>query len=142
MDVRAVVRGAARIALGGGLVFTGSAHFVVADTFRAQVPPWMPAPEAVIAISGVIELVLAAGLLFLPRYQVEFGWATAALLLAVFPGNISQYLTQSDAFGLDTDRGRFIRLFFQPLFIAWALWCTGAWRARRDGRGGHREATA
>lgn len=135
-DPRALVRLIARLALGGGFAFTGSAHFVVADRFLGQMPPWMPAPEAIIAVSGVMELMLAAGLLFLPKYQVQFGWASAALLLAVFPGNISQYLTASDAFGLDTDRSRFIRLFFQPLFIAWALWCTGAWRAWRAGRRG------
>ncbi|MFW6186773.1 MAG: hypothetical protein ACOC84_02055, partial [Actinomycetota bacterium] len=52
--------------------------------------------------------------------------------VAVFPGNVSQYLTGTDAFGLDTDTSRLVRLFFQPALVVWALWSTGAWRAGRD----------
>jgi len=46
--------------------------------------------------------------------------------VAIFPGNISQWLTRTDAFGLDTDEARLIRLFFQPLLVLWALWSTRA----------------
>ncbi len=42
----------------------------------------------------------------------------------MFPGNISQWLTQTDAFGLNTDEARLTRLFFQPLLVIWALWST------------------
>ena len=38
----------------------------------------------------------------------------------------------ADAFGLDSDRARLVRLFFQPVLVAWALWSTGAWRAWRN----------
>ena len=47
----------------------------------------------------------------------------------IFPGNISQYVNLIDAFGLNTDQARFVRLFFQPVLVLWALWATGAWRA-------------
>ena len=57
------------------------------------------------------------------------GGVTAAFFVAIFPGNISQYVTGTDAFGLDSDRARLVRLFFQPVLVAWALWSTGAWRA-------------
>jgi uncharacterized membrane protein len=59
------------------------------------------------------------------------GWVVAAFFVAIFPGNISQYLNGIDAFGLDSDTSRLVRLFFQPLLVVWALWCTGAWRARK-----------
>ena len=59
------------------------------------------------------------------------GWLTAAFFVAIFPGNISQYLTATDAFGLDTDEARFTRLFFQPLLVIWALWSTGALTRKR-----------
>jgi uncharacterized membrane protein len=62
------------------------------------------------------------------------GWLTAAFFVAIFPGNISQWLTQTDAFGLNTDSARLTRLFFQPLLVLWALWATGAWRAWRASR--------
>jgi uncharacterized membrane protein len=42
----------------------------------------------------------------------------------VFPGNISQYVKHRDAFGLDTDTRRFVRLLFQPVLVAWAVWST------------------
>ena len=48
----------------------------------------------------------------------------AAFFVAIFPGNISQYVNGIDAFGLDTERARLVRLFFQPLLVAWALWAT------------------
>jgi uncharacterized membrane protein len=70
-------------------------------------------------------------LLFLSRWRVPMGWIIAALFVAVFPGNISQFVTHSAAFGLDSDLSRGIRLIFQPLLILWALWCSGAWAAWR-----------
>lgn len=54
--------------------------------------------------------------------------------MAIFPGNISQYLTGSDAFGPNSDAARAIRLLFQPVLVAWALWSTGAWQAWRARR--------
>jgi uncharacterized membrane protein len=54
------------------------------------------------------------------------GTITALFFIAIFPGNISQWLTQTDAFGLNTDEARLIRLFFQPLLVIWALTSTGA----------------
>jgi hypothetical protein len=56
------------------------------------------------------------------------GLLAAAFFIAIFWGNISQYINKVDAFGLNSDRARFIRLLFQPLLVIWALWSTGAWR--------------
>lgn len=131
-----VVRAVARVLLGAALVFAGVSHLTFARTaFYAQIPPWLPLnAEFVIAASGVVEIVLGLALVVLPRWRVPLGWLTAALFVVVFPGNVSQYLTHSDAFGLDSDRSRAIRLAFQPLLILWALWSTGAWAAWRAGR--------
>lgn len=128
-------RAAGRWLLAGLLTFTGIGHFTAADSFRAQVPPWMPWPEAVIAVSGAIELALALALVALPRHRALVGWLTAAFFVGIFPGNISQFVTGTSAFGLDSDLARGVRLLLQPVLICWALWCTGAWRAwRRRGR--------
>lgn len=124
----------ARWVLGGFLLFAGVGHFVSANAFIAQVPPWLPMPEAIVAVSGVVELALGFSLLALRKYRVQVGWIVAAFFVAVFPGNISQFLTHSDAFGLDSDLSRSIRLLFQPVLVAWALWCTGAWSAWRSHR--------
>ena len=130
----------ARWLLAAFLAFAGVSHFTRADQFRAQGPPWMPAPEAVVAISGVMEIALGVALVALPKWRAHAGWIVAAFFVAVFPGNISQFLTRSDAFGLNSDAARAVRLLFQPLLVAWALWCTGAWSAWRARRRSHAEA--
>jgi uncharacterized membrane protein len=123
------VRHAARYLLGAALIYAGVGHFTFSRvTFQAQVPPWLPLDaDFVVLASGAVEIALGLGLIFITRYRKQIGWLTAAFFLAVFPGNISQYLTQTDAFGLNTDEARAIRLLFQPLLILWALWATAAW---------------
>jgi uncharacterized membrane protein len=79
----------------------------------------------------VVEIVLGAAVWLVRRRRVQLGWVVAAFFVLVFPGNVSQFLTHSSAFGLDSDLSRGVRLLFQPLLVAWALWCTGAWTAFR-----------
>jgi len=124
-------RTAARWLLGGVLVYAGAAHLTFArDEFQAQVPDWVPLDaDLVVLASGIIEIGLGAALLLWRSRRVEVGLATAAFFIAIFPGNIAQYVEGTDAFGLDSDRARLIRLFFQPVLVAWALWSTRAWRA-------------
>jgi uncharacterized membrane protein len=124
-----IVRHAARYLLGAALIYAGIGHFTFSRlAFQAQVPPWVPLdPDFVVLASGAVEIALGLGLIFISRYRKQIGWLTAAFFLAIFPGNISQYLTQTDAFGLNTDEARAIRLLFQPLLILWALWATDAW---------------
>jgi uncharacterized membrane protein len=123
------VRNAARYLLGAALIYAGVGHFTFSRlAFQAQVPPWVPLDaDFVVLASGAVEIALGLALIFISRYRKQIGWLTAAFFVAVFPGNISQYLTQTDAFGLNTDEARAIRLLFQPLLILWALWATNAW---------------
>ena len=129
MKLMKAVRHAARYLLGAALIYAGVGHFTFSRVaFQAQVPPWLPLdPDFVVLASGAVEIALGLGLIFVARYRKQIGWLTAAFFLAIFPGNISQYLTQTDAFGLNTDEARAIRLLFQPLLIIWALWATAAW---------------
>ena len=73
------------------------------------------------------QITLGLALIILVRYRVAVGFAVAAFFIAVFPGNVSQLVTHTDAFGLSSDLARGIRLVFQPLLVVWALWSTGAW---------------
>ena len=129
-------RRAARVALGTFLIFTGVSHLSFGRTaFRAQVPTWLPVDADVVVIaSGVVEIALGASLVLLTRRQVSVGWVVAIFFVLVFPGNISQFVTHANAFGLDSDLARGMRLLFQPLLVILALWCTGAWAAVRKGR--------
>ncbi|WP_456789207.1 DoxX family protein [Cellulomonas sp. P5_C5] len=125
-----------RITLGAMLLFAGTSHLTFArEEFAAQVPPWVPVDtDTVVVGSGMVELALGGALVALPKQRVAVGWVVAAFFVAIFPGNISQLVTRTDAFGLDSDRARAIRLVFQPLLVLWALWSTGAWKAWRESR--------
>ncbi len=129
-------RTVARWVLGGFLLVAGTAHLTWSrDTFQAQVPDWVPLDaDLVVVLSGIVELALGAALILARRHRALVGWVVAAFFVAVFPGNISQFVDGDAAFGLDSDLARGVRLLFQPLLIVWALWCTGAWAAWRTGR--------
>jgi uncharacterized membrane protein len=118
----------ARALLGTALIFAGVGHFTfLRQEFQAQVPSWLPLDaDFVVLASGAVEITLGVAL-FSSRHRKLIGWLTAAFFLAIFPGNISQYLTGTDAFGLNSDEARLIRLFFQPVLMLWALWSTDAW---------------
>jgi uncharacterized membrane protein len=127
-----IFRSFARFLLGFALVYAGTGHLSFSrQEFQAQVPTWLPLdPDFVVLASGFVEIVLGLALIAAKKYRTQVGWLTAAFFLAIFPGNISQYLTQTDAFGLNTDEARALRLVFQPLLILWALWSTGIFGSR------------
>jgi uncharacterized membrane protein len=128
------LRALARWALGGAMIFAGFTHlFWGRREFQAQVPDWTTAgtgfdKDDVVIASGVVEVMLGAALVVFRGSRRTVGTILAAFFVAIFPGNVEQYLKHRDGFGLDSDRKRLVRLFFQPVLVAWALWST------RDGR--------
>jgi len=135
-----ILRTVFRLVLGAFLLLAGISHLTVnREAFLAQVPTWLPLEgDFVVIASGIVEIILGASLLALGRYRVQVGWIVAAFFVAIFPGNISQLVTHTDSFGLNTDLDRTIRLLFQPVLVLWALWSTGAWKAFREYRAGGR----
>ena len=127
------MRKIAQVVLGLGLVFTGTTHLAANRAeFRAQVPTiFKDYADFVVLASGVVEILLGLGLIIAWKYRAQIGWAVALFFVAIFWGNISQFINGVDAFGLNSDRARATRLLFQPLLVIWALWSTGAWRAWR-----------
>jgi len=114
----------ARKLLGGGLIFAGISHLTFARRqFRAQVPDWVPLEkDNTVLLSGLAEIALGSSVALAgPAHQKAVGRAAAAFFVAVFPGNLSQYAKRRSAFGLNTDRKRFARLFLQPALIYWAM---------------------
>ncbi len=117
----------ARFVLGAGLVLAGISHLTVArKEFKAQVPNWVPLErDDTVVYSGVAEIALGSALVLAQGGKQRWvGRVAAAFFIAVFPGNIAQYTHHRRAFGLDTDKKRFARLFFQPLLVWWALGST------------------
>ena len=123
-----------QIVLGLALAYAGVGHLTTSRAeFQAQVPTvFAEYADFVVLASGVVEIALGVGLIALWKDRVQIGWTVAAFFVAVFWGNISQYVNGVDAFGLDTDTKRLVRLFFQPLLVMWALGSTGAWKSWRS----------
>ncbi|MCJ8209033.1 DoxX family membrane protein [Mucilaginibacter sp. RS28] len=118
----------ARITLGAFLAFAGISHLTFnRSEFLAQVPKWLPVnPDLTVILSGIVEISLGLALIFAVRYKKWMGITAAVFFVLIFPGNIAQYVNKVNAFGLNTDKARLIRLFFQPVLILWALWSTNA----------------
>lgn len=122
-----VARAVARVLLALLLVAAGVSHLSPGRRgYRIVVPPWATRmlrldTDAIIVASGIVELMLGAALVVLPRERRRVGAAIAAFFVAVFPGNVHQWRTGQPAPLMRTDRARFIRLLLQPVLIAWAL---------------------
>jgi len=126
-----------RILLALFMVYAGISHLTFNRIdFQAQVPDWVPlSKDLVVVLSGVVEIAFGLILMLWKKQRATVGWALALFFVLVFPGNVAQYLDGKDAFGaLESDSARLIRLFFQPVLIAWALWSTGAWQTWRNSK--------
>lgn len=114
-----------RVALSVMFVVTGLAHFTKTGELAAMIPPVLPAPVAMVYVTGVLELVFSTLLLLRP--QAALGWALAAFLVALLPVNIYSAVYET---GLGGHGAWYLwfRVPLQVLFILWALVFTGAWR--------------
>jgi uncharacterized membrane protein len=127
-----------QLLLGLFLTFAGISHLGSnRSEFLAQVPTWLPLNgDFVVVASGIVEIALGIALItttfILKQYRKQVGIAVAIFFILIFPGNINQYVNKIDAFGLDTDQKRLIRLFFQPLLVIWALWASGVGVRKRS----------
>ena len=121
------LQGVARVLLGLAMVLAGVGHLTfLREDFRAQVPEWVPFEvDDTVLVSGAGEIAMGGALILLPKERRRIGALLAAFFVAIFPGNLSQLRNHRDAFGLDTDTKRAVRLLFQPVLVLWALWSTG-----------------
>ncbi|MEZ4265538.1 MAG: DoxX family membrane protein [Myxococcota bacterium] len=116
------VRTALRWVLTVAMIAIGVGHFVDPAPFVTIVPPFLPAPLALVYISGVFEILGGLGLI-LPATRRAAGFGLVALFIAVFPANI--YMAVADV----PMNGQHLhpvalwgRLPLQFLLMAWALW--------------------
>lgn len=131
MTSRSRRRAISRGVLAAFMVFMGVLHFVAIDLFVQIVPPFLPAPRALVWLSAVFDVLLGAGLLVrASRRWSSFG--LAALFVAIFPANIYMAVANVDIVGLPSwfphlsETAKWVRLPVQLAFIWWAL------RAGRD----------
>ena len=131
LNVISALKPLLQLLLGAFLTSAGISHLGSNRTeFLAQVPTWLPLNgDFVVVASGIVEITLGISLItttfILKQYRKKVGIVVAIFFILIFPGNINQYVNKIDAFGLDTDQKRLIRLFFQPLLVIWAVWASG-----------------
>ena len=116
-------------------VIAGILHFIVPELYAQIIPPFLPAPLALVYLSGVAEIAVGIGVL-IPRTRRYAAWATIALLIAIFPANV--YMATSmvvvDGIGGNDPSPliRWGRLPLQGVLILWAYWYTEPDLAPRD----------
>jgi len=117
------VRDKASYAIACGFLFTGVSHFTNPARFVAMMPPFIPAHDVMVAVSGIAELAGAMGLM-IPATRRTAGFGLIALLLAIFPANIYVAVASKTVVGMpDAPWYYWVRLPFQPVYIAWISWC-------------------
>lgn len=114
---RAALRGLAAIFFVGA----GTNHFLMPEIYLGMMPPWLPAPLAMNAVSGLAEVLGGIGLL-IPATRRMAGWGLIALLVAVFPANL-HVAWQGEMPGTHfSPRVLWLRLPLQAVFLAWVWW--------------------
>ncbi len=109
-----------RIAASALFLVSGTLHFAKPDVFRHIVPPSLPAPSVLVAVSGAAELAGAVGLWLVPtRRPAAFG--LIALLFAVFPANVYMALEHERFAAVAPAWVLYARLPLQALLIVW-MW--------------------
>lgn len=106
------------------MVLAGLSHFTMTATYTAIVPNYLPAPVALVYISGVLEIVLGLALQA-PATRRLAAWGLIALFIAVLPANVHQAMHNLQPPGLEMSPTMlWVRLPIQLVLIAWAYWMT------------------
>lgn len=118
------VRLAARAGMAVAMAFAGISHLLLPTPFLQHLPTWVPMREELIFVTGLLEIALGLALLLRQPLRRWAGLALAGYLVAVFPSNIYVAVAGVDVDGQPGGAYPWLRLPFQLLFIAWALWST------------------
>lgn len=117
-----MIREILRWLLAGLMVFVGVLHFTHNAMFARVVPNYLPAPEALVYISGFFEILGGVGLL-IPAFSRAAGWGLVALYIAVFPANVHMAIHQIPLGDQSAPSALlWARLPLQLVLIAWAYW--------------------
>lgn len=111
-----------RIAMCAMLLFTALGHLLFTEGMSKMIPDFIPLKSTVTILTGVLEIVMAIGILF-PNYQKTTGWILIAFLLLMLPANIKASLENLN-YQTGTYDGKglsylWFRIPLQVFFIAW-----------------------
>ena len=121
---RSSMRRAALVGMALAMAFAGVSHLLMPTPFVQHLPTWVPMREELILLTGLLEIALGVTLLLRQPLRRLAGLALAGYLIAVFPANVYVAVAGIDVEGQPGGAYHWLRLPFQLLFIAWALWST------------------
>lgn len=112
-----------RISFAIAYSIVGVVHLVSPEKLSYMIPEFIPYPETMVYLSGVLEIGFSV-LLLIPGYQKVAGWLIIGLLLAVFPANVHVAINNLPAPGGLPAEPWYLwsRLAFQPIYISWVWW--------------------
>ena len=117
-------RGAAAIGLAVLFIFTGTGHFIDAETMAQMLPAWIPERVLLVYLTGVLEFAIAAGFL-VRKFRRCTGWAAAAVLIVFFPANIYAAFNHIPMGGHEWGPVYLlIRAPLQAIILLWVYWFT------------------
>ena len=123
-DVRPRMRTVLRWLLTMFMVVAGANHFVAPGVYVAMVPRALPAPAALVYISGAAEILGGLGMI-LPATRRLAGWGLIALFVAIFPANINMAVHHLSLGGREVATwALWARLPLQAVLVVWAYWCS------------------
>ena len=114
----------ARRGMAAAMVVAGVAHLAGPDPFVQHLPTWVPARDALVFVTGVIEIGFGVALLAARAHRAVIGRLLAMFLIAIWPANVYVAAAGVDVEGQPDGAYAWIRLPFQILFVAWTLWST------------------
>lgn len=119
------IRGFFRVLMGVLFILAGVNHFISPGAYLPLIPPYLPFPEILNIVSGVLEVLFGSGLMT-KAYRKWSAYGIIFLMIAFIPAHI--YHIQMD--GCVSNKiciplwAAWIRLvIFQPLLIIWAYYC-------------------
>lgn len=123
----------ARVGLSLFFAFTALGHFVRTEEMARMLPPAVPWREGIIYLTGVLELLGAAGV-WVPRLRRLTGLCLVLMLFCVLPSNVYAALNRVDFGGHDAGPAYLLaRIPFQ-LFVIWWVYFAALRRAPAGGR--------
>ena len=113
--------------------FAGIAHFTQDDAFASIVPPMLPFPYLIVWVTGILEFIFAAGLIF-KRFRRQSGFWLAPYLLAVLPANIYMAIANIPLGDMEeaSPTALWVRVVLQFPLIALILWASGNFDKRSE----------
>ncbi len=124
-----MIRNILAIVLGIFLILGGLNHFLKPEFYLKMMPPYIPAHELMVILSGIAEIGLGLGLM-LQRFRRIAAWGTVLLFIAIFPANYYMY-SNSELFPEVDPKFLLLRLPIQLVLLAWAYACTKPSKRRR-----------